>query len=56
MIGFTLIDVKPKDLDVIIITLPELNNMMKNAKEIGFKQKDNVFCTFIFSLRLFDQM
>ncbi len=104
MIGFTLIHVKPKDLDAIIIThahldhsgnvpslfvsgntdvyatpptfdlsklliedmlkieknshsfdLPELNNMMKNAKEIGFKQKDDVFSTFIFSLRLFDQ-
>ncbi len=40
--------VKPKDLS-------ELNNMMKNAKEIGFKQKVNVFWTFIFSLHQFDQ-
>ena len=29
--------------------------MMKNAKEIGFKQKEGVFITWIFSLRLFDQ-
>ena len=48
MIGFTLIHVKQKDL-------PELNNMMKNAKEIGFEQKVDVFYTFIFSLHLFDQ-
>ena len=47
--------VKPKDLDAIIITLPELNNMMKNAKEIEFKHKVNVIYTAIFSLRLFDQ-
>ena len=55
MIGFTLIHVKPKDLDAIIITPPELNNMMKNTKEIEFKQKVNVIYTSIFSLRLFDQ-
>jgi len=93
MIEFTLIYVKPKDLDAIIIThahldqntdvyatpptfdlsklliedmlkieknsppfdLPELNKMMKNAKEIGFKHKVNVISTFIFSLRRFGQ-
>jgi len=47
--------VKPKDLDAIIIILLEQNNMMKNAKELGFKQKEGVFVTLIFSLRLFDQ-
>ena len=47
--------VKPKDLDAIIITLLKQNNMMKNAKEIGFKQKEGAFITLIFSLRLFDQ-
>jgi len=35
--------------------LPELNNMMKNAKEIGFKHKVNVICTSIFSLHRFGQ-
>ena len=104
MIGFTLIHVKPKDLDAIIINhahldhtgnepslfvsgntdvyatpptfdltklliedmlkiennshpldLPELNNMMKNAKEIGFKHKVNVIRTLIFSLHRFGQ-
>ncbi len=35
--------VKPKDVDAIIITLPELNNMMKRVKEIGFKQKKLVY-------------
>jgi len=31
------------EVDAIIITLLELYNMMKNAKEIRFKQKVNVF-------------
>jgi len=55
MIGFPPIHIKPKDLEAIIITYPKLNNMIKNAKEIGFKQKVDVFCKFIFSLHLFDQ-
>jgi len=39
-----------------VMKLIELIHMRRNQIKKFKKQKDNVFCTFIFSLRQFDQM